>query len=509
MSEGWVRGKTLQGRNMTSFFRFAQSNRLLKACTLALLFTLTAVLVAAAAAPTIQISSDPFTNSDSQHKTQVEPDSFSYGSTVVAVTQTGRYFDGGSSDIGYATSTDGGNTWMHDFLNCVTTKKATNCGSIHVYDRASDPSVAYDPKHNVWMAASLVLTQATGAGVEVSRSTDGGLTFGLPVVVDNRSTFHDKSWIACDTWSNSPFFGNCYVEWDDVNRGDLIQMHVSTDGGLTWSGAKTPAGSPFGLGGQPLAQPNGNVVVPYWGNGIQSVSSSDGGNTWSAPVNVANITDHFVAGNLRTEPLPSAEIDGDGKIYVVWQDCRFRSGCTANDIVVTTSTDGITWSSVTRIPTTALTSTLDVFIPGIAVDRNSHAPNVHIALTTYGYRNTSCSFSTCKLGVAFLQSTNGGKTWFGRQLLTGAMSLSWLPSTSGGYMVGDYISTSIANGKAFPLYELANAPSGGVFDESLYSVQGGLLFPPSGEQFSGLNDRPVPGAHSDHPDVPGYYYIIN
>src|SRR5205085_10992068 len=53
----------------------------------------------------LQISSDPYTNSDSQHLTEVEPDTYSYGSTVVAVFQTGRFRDGGSSNIGWATST--------------------------------------------------------------------------------------------------------------------------------------------------------------------------------------------------------------------------------------------------------------------------------------------------------------------------------------------------------------------------------------------------------------------
>ena len=45
------------------------------------------------------ISSDPYTNTSSQHKTQVEPDSFGYGNTIVATFQTGRFFDGGASNI--------------------------------------------------------------------------------------------------------------------------------------------------------------------------------------------------------------------------------------------------------------------------------------------------------------------------------------------------------------------------------------------------------------------------
>ncbi|MBV9168769.1 MAG: hypothetical protein JOZ81_01630, partial [Chloroflexi bacterium] len=59
----------------------------------------------------LQINSDPFTNPDSNHKTQVEPGSYSFGNTIVTAMQSGRYFDGGASDISFSTSTDGGKTW--------------------------------------------------------------------------------------------------------------------------------------------------------------------------------------------------------------------------------------------------------------------------------------------------------------------------------------------------------------------------------------------------------------
>jgi hypothetical protein len=475
--------------------------RLVTVLVAVLALAMMTTLVAAAAVPLIQISSDPFTNTDSQHKTQVEPDSLSFGSTIVAVTQSGRYFDGGSSDIGYATSTDNGSTWTHDFLNCVTTKKANNCGTIHVYDRASDPSVAYDPKDNVWLVASLVLTGNFGAGVEVSRSTDGGLTFGLPIVVHTSGDFHDKSWIVCDTHSNSQFYGNCYIEWDDNSLGNVIEMNTSTDGGLTWGPALT-AGGAGGIGGQPLVQPNGTVIVPIdnaFEGSVLAFKSTNGGASWTSPVTISGITSHGEAGGLRSGPLPSAEIDGDGRVYVVWQDCRFRSGCSANDIVMSTSTDGTSWSAVTRIPFVDTTSGRDVFIPGIAVDANSHAPNVHIAVTTYGYPVSSCG-STCQLYVGFIQSGNGGTSWSAPQILGGPMTLTWLANTNQGRMVGDYISTSIAgNGKAIPVFAGARAPSGSTFKEALISVQGGLLFPVGGPQISTLNERPVPNAHSDHP----------
>src|SRR5207248_2940145 len=131
------------------------------------------------------VSSDPYTNTTSQHQTEVEPDTFAFGNTIVAATQVGRFFDGGSSNIGWATSTDGGSHWKNGFLPGIT--KFESGGP---YDRVSDPSVAYDAKHNVWLIASLPLVESSsviGAGVLVSRSTDGGLTWDNPVSVVTQS----------------------------------------------------------------------------------------------------------------------------------------------------------------------------------------------------------------------------------------------------------------------------------------------------------------------------------
>ena len=54
------------------------------------------------------------------------------------------------------------------------------------------------------------------------------------------------------------------------------------------------------------------------------------------------------------------------------------------------------------------------------------------------------------------------------------MSLSWLSNTNQGRMVGDYISTSWAGGKAHPVFASASAPSGGLFNEAVFSPVTGL-----------------------------------
>ncbi len=74
-----------------------------------------------ATVPLIKLSTDPFTNATSSHATEVEPDSFSFGSTIVAAFQVGRIAGGGSSDIGFAVSTDAGASWQNGFLPGLTT----------------------------------------------------------------------------------------------------------------------------------------------------------------------------------------------------------------------------------------------------------------------------------------------------------------------------------------------------------------------------------------------------
>src|ERR1700687_959428 len=82
------------------------------------LFSLHQVFAVSPSVQLKQLSSDPYTNSSSQHKTEVEPDTYSYGSTIVTAFQAGRFYSGGgSSNIGWATSTNSGSSWTNGFLS--------------------------------------------------------------------------------------------------------------------------------------------------------------------------------------------------------------------------------------------------------------------------------------------------------------------------------------------------------------------------------------------------------
>jgi hypothetical protein len=436
------------------------------------------------------ISSDPFTVPPGQHATEVEPHILANGTTEVAAFQTGRLppnegVGAGATAIGWATSTDGGSTWSHGFLPGLT---SGNGGG--PYSAASDPAVAYDAKHGVWMIASLPVTTSQTPAVVVSRSTDGGFTWDNPVSVGGKVVSSDKNWIACDSTPTSPYYGNCYVEWDNPGAGDEILMSTSTDGGLKWDAAKATANGSFGIGGQPLVQPNGTVVVPIETSGISAYTSTNGGASWSAPVTVSNIQVHTDAGGIRSGPLPSAALDGAGNVWVVWEDCRFRSACSTNDLVYSTSSDGVHWSAVTRIPIDATSSTVDHFIPGIGIDPATSGATAHVAIHYYYYPKSSCTQSSCRLYVGYISSHNGGKTWNAHKKLAGPMQLGWLPNSQNGLMVGDYIATAFTNGVPHGVFAVAAAPSGSTFNEVTDTAQG-LTVPEAGPQFSSAADKPL------------------
>jgi hypothetical protein len=444
---------------------------------------------AVAAVALTRISTDTFTNATSQHATEVEPDTFAAGSTIVSAFQAGRFFDGGSSDNGWATSHDSGATWQHGFLPGTTTFVG---GS---YDRVSDPSVAFDAKHNVWLISSLALVGSSGAAVLTSRSTDGGLTWGNPVVTSSGGG-PDKNWIVCDDAAGSKYYGHCYTEWDQNGNGNRIKMSTSTDGGLTWGPALSTADNATGIGGQPLVRRNGVVIVPIddaFESSVRYFTSTNGGASWSTTKLVASITDHAVAGNMRTEPLPTAEIDKTNRVYIVWQDCRFEPGCSANDLVMVTIRRS-TVSPVTRIPINPVGSGVDHFIPGIAVDGTTGRSSAHLGLTYYYYPVSNCG-SSCQLHVGFVSSTDSGATWSAPVDLAVPMSPSWLASTSQGVMVGDYISGSFAGGSVHPVFAVANAPSGPTFDEAMYSPTVGLTH----GTVAVARNEPILSTASDHP----------
>ena len=128
----------------------------------------------------------------------------------------------------------------------------------------------------------------------------------------------------------------------------------------------------------------------------------------------------------------------------------------------------MTWSTPTRVPLAPVSSTVDVFIPGLAADP---ARPGHLGLVFAFFTPGSCARGTCTLEMGFTSSPDGGKTWTAAQRLDAQpMQMSWIAKTSQGRMVGDYFSTSFAGGRVVPVFALAAAPSNGRLHEAIFAA---------------------------------------
>ena len=417
-----------------------------------------------------RLSLDASTSPAAQHETAVEPAEASSGAIVVAAFQVGRFANGGATNIGFAVSHDSGRTWARGTLPAVTVE-STPPGPERA---ASDPTVAFDAVHGVWLIATLTLEQ-NGTRVMVARSSDG-LHWSAPVTAASGPAL-DKEWLICDNGASSLFRGRCYALYTDDDKTDTTSQW-SDDGGVTWSAPVRATGVLIGT--QPQVLPDGALVTvagAYAGEqgltgSIESIRSTDGGATFARST-VAGLTS---ANNdpMRALSLPSVAVDGAGTLFASWADCRFRPGCTANDIVVSTSTDGVTWSAPLRVPVASPSSSLDAMIPGLGADP---ARPGHLAIVYAYFTARSCTGAAgCKLGIAFVQSPDGGATWTKPlQLDAEPIQMQWLPQAEG-RMVGDYFATAFAGDRVVPVFALAIAPTAsrlheGVFASSLVPLR--------------------------------------
>jgi len=400
-----------------------------------------------------------------QHATIAEPDSLSWGRTIVVAYQSGRFRDGGAVNTGWATSRDRGRTWRSGTLPALTVSSRP-AGR---WQRASDPVVAYDAAHGSWLIASLALSAGQAAAIVVSRSPDG-ITWSPPVSVVEApwqpNLLLDKEWIVCDNGAASLHRGSCYAVYSDF-RTLQLEFQASRDGGLTWESqvsAPENAGRGSILGRwapapQPVVQPDGDLIVPFYDeNRVASVRSVDGGRSFQPPVTIS-ATNFKVTPGLRGPPLPSAEVDRAGNVYVVWPDCARTPSCSVNDLVISSSADGVTWSRATRIPTRPRGSRADYVLPGIGADTSRTG---RIAVVYYVLRDGL-------LDVGFTSSENGGRNWRpARRLNAQTMRLEWA-AQAGGAMLGDYFSTSWSSGRAVSVFTLAS-PRGARFNQPLFAT---------------------------------------
>jgi hypothetical protein len=424
-----------------------------------------------------QLAADPTSDPIGQHATHAEPDTFAFGSTVVSVFQVGRVFAGGAVAIGFATSLNGGATWKRGLLPGVTDSSPRPGRA----DRASDPVIAYDSVRRVWLAATLGISGPEGQyHLYVNRSPDG-LAWSAPVeAVSGPTGDLDKEWIACDNGAASPFRGRCYLSYFHVASGEL-RTTFTDDGGQTWSvpSATTPV-PPSGVdfnGAQPVSLPDGTLVVVYTAFGdpqldrtseLQATRSTDGGVTFSAPVRVGPVSTASLPG-IRTFALPSAEVDAAGRIFVSWDGCTGAGPCAASRILLTTSTDGVSWTP-TRIVTSGSPG-VDHFMPGIGASPTAAG---RLAVVYHSIPDDCANTAGCPgIDIFHTTSSDGGRTWSRQQRLTAeSIALEWIARTRLGLMLADYVSTSWVRGRPVSVFVIAANRVSGRFRQAAFAYRG-------------------------------------
>jgi hypothetical protein len=381
-------------------------------------------------------------------------------------------------------SHDGGLTWSSTYphFTLCAGGTAANGGD---YQRASDPWVTFAPNGDAYFI-SLSLTfigpaSATGTGVLVSKSTDGGDTWSEPVTLVRDIGdadvapffFNDKESITAD-----PLDSNyVYAVWDrlrkpgdaqNVNaehsfafRGDTL-FSRTTDGGVTWESPKTiyTRTSLTGTIGNQIAVLPGRTLVDIFdfaqGSGknapgfdIKVQRSTDHGVTWSDPIQVAperavRVFDPETGVSVRAGGgLPDIAVDlnatspGYGNIYAVWGD-SFGSGEKSakphSTIVFTQSTDGgFTWSPLSRIDRSP--DDVQAFTPSVHV-----ASDGTVGVTYYDFRSNTPApglltdqwFIHCHAGSDCTDPGNWAENH-----VDGPFDIENAP-TAGGYFLGDY-----------------------------------------------------------------------
>ena len=430
-----------------------------------------------------QLSRDPFDDPGSQHETQVEPDSFAWGNTVVAAFQIARSHRAGAAAIGWSTSGDGGRSWRSGILPRLT-RASRPAGRFSV---ASDPVVAYAAAHHTWLVATVGVSYGEDANaLLVSRSRDG-LRWSAPVTAGRSGDEDpDKEWLACDNWPSSRFRGRCYLTYMEFASGTL-RTRRSNDGGLTWSASVAAAtGAREGAvpnGAQPVVRPDGSLVVVFAVFGavvdgesrIAAVRSTDGGLTFSVPRQVSQLELAPVL-SMRAPPFPSVDVDTAGRIYAAWSECRYRYDCSANDVVLATSRDGVSWATPRRVPAGPLDAPVDHFTPGLAVDPATAGSRARVAVAYHSLPQPQGCREDCPadvgVDVALVESADGGRTWSRPERLNAeTMPLRWIAESSLGRFLGDYISASYAGGRAVPVFALAAEPVGGELRQAIFAAR--------------------------------------
>ncbi|MEP6639817.1 MAG: sialidase family protein [Chloroflexota bacterium] len=405
--------------------------------------------------------------------------------------QQDRWMFGGSRSDVASVTLDSGATWQQ-----VVIPGVTKCAG-GPFDRATDPVLSFGPDGTAWFVSQAFDVFDSRTGLLVSKSTDGGLTWGDPVDVSPvnsdppRFPFDDKVSITADPGDAD----NVYVAWDrglipfSWTRGHNDHFRYwgskqptlftrTTDGGTTWETPRVlynPGANNFTIFSQIVVLPDGTLVDMIFeflarknndGGGpftprITILRSSDKGVHWSKPIRAAELVGASLLDTQLAQRVGGQMIAVDrnpsslgyGNLYAVWTDGRFSDGM-FGDIAFAMSRDGgQTWSAPSRANLTPAGHS--AFTPTVAV-----AADGTVGVGYYDERNyggdagggpltTDVWLSHCHLSTDC--TTNG--SW-SETHVAGPFDQKQA-ADAGGLFLGDYAGL-VASGNAFyPYYAIA------------------------------------------------------
>jgi hypothetical protein len=361
----------------------------------------------------------------------------------------------GQSSLGFHLSTDGGSTWQRVLCMPTITIKG------RIWNPDDEPSVGYDRKGTAYVAGLYFCTgycyrYAAGL-VAVQKSTDG-THWGTPIVAlrDPGQTFPFETSLAVDTSPGSPRVNSVYVSGVmELNSARQVQVSHSTDGGVTWkqSAVDTVQKNPEQDNFTRLAVGKDGTAYVSWqhcrgssGYGaacptvyIMFSKSTDGGNTWSAPQQIAtvNMPRYWLLPNASERVYNYPAIGADtsdgpysGNLYVA----MYTWTGTFLQVQVIRSTDsGNTWSQ--PVPVAPPTATHDQFFPALSV-----SPAGLVGVSWLDRRNDPGDIDYQAFAAI---STDGGQSFQPKWQLTTAFSNPKTNGTGNNWM-GDYTGSTWA-----------------------------------------------------------------
>jgi len=178
---------------------------------------------------------------------------------------------------------------------------------------------------------------ASNDGQGCSYSTDEGQSWTAVQVANPSGDLLDKNHLWVDHNPSSPYANNVYSAWTDFASANTdVMLARSTDGGLTWSAPVNVSQGlalDFNQGVNIQTGPNGEVYCawviydsfPSDDKAIGFAKSLDGGVTWSTPIraidNIRGLRSTGLGGgkSMRVSSFPSMTVNqNDGTVYIVW-----------------------------------------------------------------------------------------------------------------------------------------------------------------------------------------------